>query len=115
MASIGATGLAVVAAIAFSSGASAADPLTIQVGAGEGTVGGQAYLPGKVTVEAGQSVTFTVDSDEPHSVTFGVGPADVPPDQWPVVGWTAPSEAPPHARRPRRRRPTTAAASSIPD
>ncbi len=95
MAGIGATGLAVVAAIAFSSGASAADPLKIQVGVGEGTVGGQAYLPGKVTVEAGQSVTFTVGSDEPHSVTFGLGPADVAPDQWPVVGWTAPTEAPP--------------------
>ena len=28
-------------------------------------------------VEVGDSVTFTVGSDEPHSVTFGVGPEDV--------------------------------------
>jgi plastocyanin len=89
MTSLAATGLAVAAAIAISSGASAADPLQIQVGAGAGQISANGYMPGKVTVEAGSSVTFSVASDEPHSVTFGVGPADVPPDQWPVSGWTA--------------------------
>ncbi len=95
MTSLAATGMAVVAAIAISSGASAADPLQVQAGVGDGTTAGQAYLPGKVTVEAGSSVTFTVGSDEPHSVTFGVGPEDVPPDAWPVTGWTAQEVAPP--------------------
>ncbi len=95
MASIGATSLAVLAAVAFSSGASAADPLKVQLGVGHGTVAGQAYLPGKVTIEAGDSITFTTASDEPHSVTFGVGPEDIPPDQWPVVGWTPQQVTPP--------------------
>ena len=79
MTSLAATGLAVAAAIAISSGASAADPLKVQVGAGAGQISANAYLPGKVTVEAGSSVTFAVTSDEPHSVTFGTGPADLPP------------------------------------
>jgi len=95
MTSLAATGMAVVAAIAISSGASAADPLQVQVGVGDGPISGQAYLPGKVTVEAGSSVTFTVGSDEPHSVTFGVGPEDVAPDAWPVTGWAAQEAAPP--------------------
>ena len=93
--SIAATGLAVAAAIAVSSGASAADPLKIQVGAGQGQVSANAYLPGKVTIEAGSSITFTVGADEPHTVSFGVGPADVAPDAWPVSGWTAPTSTPP--------------------
>lgn len=97
LAGIGATGLAVVAALAMSSGASAADPLQVQVGLGSGTVGGQAYLPGKVTVEVGQVITFHVASDEPHSVTLGVGPDGVPPDAWPVSGWQASTATPPAA------------------
>ena len=90
MTSLAATGLAVAAALAISAGTSAADPLKVTVGAGSGQTSANAYLPGKVTVEQGSSVTFTVDSDEPHSVTFGAGPADVAPDAWPVSGWAAP-------------------------
>jgi len=40
----------------------------------------------------GDSVTFTIGSDEPHTVTFGEGPADVPPPFWPVAGFAQPSE-----------------------
>jgi plastocyanin len=40
----------------------------------------------------GDSVTFTIGSDEPHTVTFGAGPADVPPPFWPVAGFAEPSE-----------------------
>ncbi len=95
LASLGATSLGLVAAIALSSGAHAQEPLQIQAGVGDGQIAGQAYLPGTVSIPAGSSVTFRVGSDEPHSITFGIGPADVPPDQWPVVGWTAPAAPPP--------------------
>ncbi len=95
MTSVAASGLAVAAAILMSSGASAADPLNVVVGAGQGQISANAYLPGKVTVEAGSSITFTVGADEPHTVTFGVGPADISPDAWPVSGFTAPTTAPP--------------------
>ena len=87
-----ATVTAVVAALVMTTGASAADPLQVQVGVGVGQVEGQAFLPGKVTVEAGSSVTFTIGSDVPHSVTFGKGPDDVAPALWPVAGWS-PQEA----------------------
>ena len=92
---IAATGLAIAAAIAMAGGASAADPLQVKVGAGEGTVQAQAYLPGAFSVAVGDSVTFTITSDEPHSVTFGVGPEGEAPDTWPVTGWAPPPEAPP--------------------
>jgi plastocyanin len=95
LASIAATGLAIAAAVAISSGASAADPLRIQVGSGDGQISANAYLPGKVTVEAGSSVTFTVGADEPHTVSFGAGPADIAPDAWPVTGWAPQDVAPP--------------------
>jgi plastocyanin len=70
--------------------------LTVGVGAGEGTVAGQAFLPGAITVLVGDSVTFTITSDEPHTITFGEGPADAAPPFWPVTGFTAPAaDAPP--------------------
>lgn len=71
-------------------------PLVLGVGAGDGTVAGQAYLPGDATVVVGDQVTFTITSDEPHTITFGEGPADAAPPFWPVAGWTAPAaDAPP--------------------
>jgi plastocyanin len=63
--------------------------LKVGVGVGEGTVAGQAYLPGAFTVAVGDSVTFTIGSGDPHTITFGVGPADVPPDAWPIAGFDA--------------------------
>lgn len=69
----------------------AATTLNVQVGVGDGPISGNAYLPGAVTVLVGDSIHFAIGSDEPHSVTFGQGPADVPPDQWPVTPWTAPA------------------------
>jgi plastocyanin len=92
---LAATGLAIAAAVALAGGARAADPLQVQVGTGEGQIQAQTYLPGKFSVVVGDSVTFTVGSDEPHSVTFGVGPEDVAPDAWPVTGWATPAPVPP--------------------
>jgi plastocyanin len=80
-------GLALAAALALSSATSAQEPLQITAGDLQGTAAVQAYLPGAVTVEIGAPVTFTVGSAEPHSITFGEGPTDTPPDQWPVTGW----------------------------
>ena len=85
------TGLALAAALALSSATSAQEPLVVTAGALDGTAAVQAYLPGAVTVEVGSPVTFTIGSAEPHSVTFGEGPTDTPPDQWPVTGWAAPA------------------------
>lgn len=76
--------------------ASAQSTLTVGVGAGDGTVAGQAFLPGGITVLVGDSVTFSITSDEPHTITFGDGPADAAPPFWPVAGFTAPAaDAPP--------------------
>ena len=78
-------------------GANAQSTITVVAGAGEGTVAGNAYMPGDITVAAGDSVTFVIGSDEGHTITFGTGPADVPPPFWPVSGFEAPpqGEAPP--------------------
>jgi plastocyanin len=76
--------------------ATAQADLTITAGVGDGTVAGQAYMPGAFTVAVGDSVAFTIGSDDPHTITFGEGPADVPSDAWPVSGWEAPpADAPP--------------------
>lgn len=56
--------------------------LDVGVGVGSGTVAGNVFAPGEVTVAAGDSVTFSIDSDEVHTITFGSGPSDVPPSQW---------------------------------
>jgi plastocyanin len=63
--------------------------LEVGVGVGEGTVAGQAYLPGTFTVAVGDTVTFTIGSGDPHTITFGTGPEDVAPDAWPVSGFDA--------------------------
>jgi plastocyanin len=52
-------------------------------------------MPGEVTVAVGDSVTWNIGSDDPHTITFGDGPADVPPDAWPVTGFTAPDPTAP--------------------
>ena len=70
----------------------AQEPLTVIAGVGDGTVAGQAFGPGDFSVSVGDSVTFSIGSDEPHTVTFGAGPADVPPPFWPIAGFAQPSE-----------------------
>jgi plastocyanin len=73
----------------------AASTLNVSVGAGTGTTTANAYMPGDVTILVGDSVKFTIDSDEPHSVTFGNGPAGTSPDEWPVTGLTGTVPPPP--------------------
>ncbi|CAN5752747.1 hypothetical protein BH23CHL8_BH23CHL8_20690 [soil metagenome] len=83
-------------ATALAAPATAQSDLVVTTGVGDGTVAGLAYLPGAFTVAVGDSVAFTIGSDDPHTITFGEGPADVPPDAWPVSGWEAPpADAPP--------------------
>ncbi|MBX3031667.1 MAG: hypothetical protein KF809_16080 [Chloroflexi bacterium] len=83
----GASGLAIAAALALSQTASAQEPLRIAVGGGDGTVAVQAFLPGAVRVDVGDSITFTITSPEPHMVTFGEGPTEQPPTEWEASGW----------------------------
>lgn len=78
-------------AVLMAPSVAAQEPLRIGVGVGDGTVAGQSYLPGSYRVLAGDRVTFVITSDEPHTITFGAGPADVPPPFWPVAGWEAPA------------------------
>ena len=65
----------------------AQDNLEISVGVGRSTEAGNAFLPGDITVGVGDSITFVIDSDQPHTVTIGDGPADVPSFGWPVSGF----------------------------
>jgi plastocyanin len=81
--------------ISFAGTAQAATTLNVGVGVGSGTVSGNAYLPGDVTILVGDSIKWTIESDEPHSVTFGNGPANEPPDEWPVTGVTGAVPPPP--------------------
>lgn len=73
----------------------AATTLNVGVGVGSGTVAGNVFAPGDVTILVGDSVKFTIESDEPHSVTFGSGPASVPPPEWPATGFTGTNPPPP--------------------
>ena len=75
--------------------AQAASTLNVVVGIGAGTVSGQVYAPGDVTILVGDSVRFTVETDEEHSVTFGNGPAGVHPVDWPVSGFPGTVPPPP--------------------
>lgn len=92
-----AAGLALAVVMMHTAGSAYAQttPLQVGVGVGKGTQAGDAYTPGEFTVATGTSVTFSVNSDEPHTVTFGAGPTGTPPDQWPVTGFTAPPPGPP--------------------
>jgi plastocyanin len=73
----------------------AATTLNVGVGVGSGTIAGNVYTPGDVTILVGDSLKFTIESDEPHSVTFGSGPAGVPPPEWPAAGFTGTNPPPP--------------------
>ena len=94
-----ALGVGLVGALVLTAGlagtARAASTLDVGVGVGTGTVAGNAYTPGDVTVLVGDSVRFTIASDEPHSITFGNGPAGVPPPNWPAAGFAGTVPAPP--------------------
>ena len=74
---------------------SAATTLNVGVGVGSGTTAGNVYAPGDVTILVGDSVKYTIESDEPHSVTFGNGPANVAPPEWPAAGFTGTNPPPP--------------------
>jgi plastocyanin len=87
--------LGLVLSVSFAGTAQAASTLNVGIGVGSGTVAGNVYAPGDVTILVGDSVKFTIESDEPHTVTFGNGPAGVPPDEWPVTGFTGPIPPPP--------------------
>ncbi len=77
-----------IAAVAFGSASQAAPTagsevtLNVEVGVGTGTTAGQVFAPGEVTIRTGDTIVFEIASDEPHSVTFGEGPAGVPPPFW---------------------------------
>jgi plastocyanin len=73
----------------------AASTLNVGIGVGAGGVAGNVYVPGDVTILVGDSVKWTTESDEPHSVTFGTGPAGVPPPNWPAAGFTGTNPPPP--------------------
>jgi plastocyanin len=80
--------LALAAGLAFSvatpgTQAGQIQPLMVGAGVGEGTVAGNVYAPGEFSVRVGTSVTWTITSDEPHTVTFGQGPEGLPPPAWP--------------------------------
>jgi plastocyanin len=87
--------LGLVLSVSFAGTAQAATTLNVGVGVGAGTVAGNVYVPGDMTILVGDSVKWTIESDEPHSVTFGNGPAGVPPPNWPAAGFTGTVPPPP--------------------
>ena len=87
--------LGLILSIGFAGTVQAATTLNVGVGVGTGTVSGNAYVPGDVTILVGDSIKYTIESDEPHSVTFGNGPAAVPPPEWPAAGVTGTNPPPP--------------------
>jgi plastocyanin len=87
--------LGLLLSVSFAGSVQAATTLNVGIGVGTGTTAGNVYVPGDVTVLVGDSVKFTTESDEPHSVTFGSGPAGVPPPNWPAAGFTGTLPPPP--------------------
>ena len=87
--------LAGLAIFAWQARVDAASTLNISAGFGSGTVAGNAYGPGDVTIMVGDTAKWTITSDEVHSITFGANPAGGPPPTWPVAGFTAPPPGPP--------------------
>ena len=87
--------LGLLLSVSFAGTAQAATTLNVGIGVGSGTTAGNVYLPGDMTVLVGDSVKWTTESDEPHSVTFGNGPAGVPPPGWPAAGFTGTNPPPP--------------------
>lgn len=59
--------------------------LTAQVGAGQDTTAVNAFMPASLYIRAGDTVTWKLDSDEIHTVTFLGGQAP-PPFEVPVPG-----------------------------
>ncbi len=92
---VGALILGLLLSVSFAGSAQAASTLNVGIGVGTGTVAGNVYAPGDVTILVGDSVKFTLESDEPHSVTFGTGPAGMRPDEWPATGFTGTVPPPP--------------------
>ncbi len=62
-------------------------PVTsVSVGVGTGTISGNAFAPRDITVPVGTKVTFTITSDEAHTITFPSAPAPAgPAPTWPVT------------------------------
>lgn len=87
--------LGLLLSVSFAGTAQAATTLNVGIGVGEGTTAGNVYLPGDMTILVGDSVKWTTASDEPHSVTFGTGPAGVPPPNWPAAGFAGTNPPPP--------------------
>lgn len=60
----------------------------VSAGIGTTTVAGNAFLPRSITVPVGSKVTWTVASDEAHTITFpaqGAPPPGGPPPAWPAT------------------------------
>ncbi len=87
--------LAIVLLVFGAREASAQSNLNVNVGVGDGTVAGNVYQTGDFTLGVGDAVTFVIASDEPHTITLGAGPEEVPPPFWPVSGFAAPEEGGP--------------------
>ena len=87
--------LGLLLSVSFAGAAQAASTLNVGVGVGAGTVAGNVFVPGDMTILVGDSVKWTIESDEPHSVTFGNGPSGVPPPGWPAAGFTGTVPPPP--------------------
>lgn len=75
------------AAIVPSREAQAEDPreLVVLAGAGQDTVSINAFFPASLRIRAGDTVTWQINSDEPHTATFLSG-APMPPDPIPIPG-----------------------------
>ncbi|HXF63778.1 MAG TPA: plastocyanin/azurin family copper-binding protein [Caldilineaceae bacterium] len=59
--------------------------VTVLAGAGQDTVAINAFFPASVRIRAGDTVTWQIGSDEPHTATFLSG-EPAPPDPIPVPG-----------------------------
>ncbi len=83
------TGAGILLAMAFLYGQQAAgaqeETLNVGAGVGTGTIAGNVFAPGEFTVHSGDSVKWTIASDEPHTVTFGENPEGGPPPSWPAT------------------------------
>lgn len=59
--------------------------LTVLAGAGQDTVAINAFFPASLHIRAGDTVTWNINSDEPHTATFLSGSAP-PPEPIPIPG-----------------------------
>src|SRR4051812_43601180 len=57
--------------------------VTVLAGAGQDVVSVNAFFPASVRIRAGDTITWKINSDEPHSVLF-LGGQPMPPDPVPV-------------------------------